>query len=322
MAVYFIGKKARLTHHQLLPIYLRVVINGKRFEIATHQHCDPSLWLPVAGKVKGNADSVSQTNMALDEIRRQVYDYKERIEKEGRMFSVQTLREKWFGQDRNLRTLLGAVRLNILDLEKQVIKGIYKKSTLTKYQTMEKHLANFLAWRNTGSDILLKDLKLPFAAHFVYYLQAENGMGVNSSAKMVKNLKKIVRDCVDKEWLDNDPFFRYKVKHIDPKVPHLTAQELQVLQSKEISIQRLAVVRDIFLFSCYTGFAYVDVVNLTSDDLHIDIDGKDWLIKNRQKTNISERVPMFPVVASILAKYKDFRDKSLNKKLLPVPHQC
>lgn len=136
---------------------------------------------------------------------------------------------------------------------------------------------------------------------------------------MIKNLKKIVRDCVDKDWLDSDPFYRYKVKHVDPKVPHLNTEELRLLGTKEITSPRLSTVRDIFLFSCYTGFAYIDVVNLTWNDLKTGIDGKQWLIKNRQKTDISERVPILPPAAAIIEKYKDYCDKSPDKWLLPVP---
>ena len=319
ISVRFIGKRSRLTSHQLLPIYLRVTIDGKRFEVATHEHTDPSDWSPSAGKVSSSSATALHTNMALDKIKRKVYDYKERIEKEQREFSVRTLREKWFGQDRNSRTLLEVVRLSILDFEKLVAKGVYKQSTLTKYRTTERHLIEFLKWRNTGVDILLVDLRHPFAGQFIYYLQSEKGMGINSSGKMIKNLKKIVRDCVDKDWLDADPFSSYKVKHIDPKVPHLTAEELHRLEVKEISIPRLATVRDIFVFCCYTGFAYVDVEHLTLKDLKIGIDGKQWLIKNRQKTGISERVPVLPPAAALIEKYKDYWNKSPDKLLFPVP---
>ena len=319
ISVRFIGKRSRLTSHQLLPIYLRVTIDGKRFEVATHEHTDPSDWSPSAGKVSSSSATALHTNMALDKIKRKVYDYKERIEKEQREFSVRTLREKWFGQDRNSRTLLEVVRLSILDFEKLVAKGVYKQSTLTKYRTTERHLIEFLKWRNTDVDILLVDLRHPFAGQFIYYLQSEKGMGINSSDKMIKNLKKIVRDCVDKDWLDADPFSSYKVKHIDPKVPHLTAEELHRLEVKEISIPRLATVRDIFVFCCYTGFAYVDVEHLTLKGLKIGIDGKQWLIKNRQKTGISERVPVLPPAAALIEKYKDYWNKSPDKLLFPVP---
>src|SRR5450759_3305340 len=203
ITILFIGKKSRTTRHQLLPIYLRVTIEGKRFEVASHQH------------VKGRSAMAVETNMQLDLIKKRVYDFKERIHIENREFSVNTLREKWFGEDRTKRTLLGVFRLSIMDLEKLVVKGLYQKSTLVKYKSTEKHLIEFLQWRNNGCDILLVDLRIEFAGHFVYYLQAEKGLSINSSGKMIKNLKKVIRDCVDKDWLDKVPFWRYKVKHLD-----------------------------------------------------------------------------------------------------------
>jgi len=319
MNMLFTGKKARMTKHQLLPIYLRVTIEGKRFEVSTHQHVKASEWSPSGGKVKGRSASATEINTELDLIKKQVYDYKAQILLENRRFTVDRLREKWFGQDRNERTLLGVFRLSILDLEKLVDKGLYRKSTLVKYQTTEKHLIDYLKWRAKGCDVLLQDLRIEFASNFVYYLQAEKGLSINSSGKMIKNLKKVIRDCVDKDWLDKDPFWRYKVKHVDPKIPHLSSDELKALEAKEITIKRLAVVRDMFVFSCYTGFAYVDVANLTTAHLKTGIDGRKWLIKPRQKTGISERVPLLPPAMHILQQYINHSKSKSNGSLLPIP---
>ncbi len=215
--------------------------------------------------------------------------------------------------------MLGVFNSRIMDFEKLVAKGVYRKSTLTKYKSTEKHLINYLKWQNTGLDALLVDLRLEFASNFEFYLQAVKSLSINSSGKMLKNLKKVVRDCVDKDWLDKDPFYRYKVKHTDPTIPHLSADELKALEEKEITIERLAAVRDIFLFSCYTGFAYVDVANLTTDHIKIGVDGKKWLIKSRQKTGISEIVPIFPPALRILKRYEGNFKLTNSKKLLPVP---
>lgn len=230
--------------------------------------------------------------MMLDLLKKRVYEYKERIDLENRNFTVNTLREKWFGEDRNKRTLLGVFRLSILGLEKLAAKGIYKKSTLVKYRSTERHLIEYIKWRNNGCDILLPDLRIEFVSNFEFYLQAIKGLSINSSGKMIKNLKKVVRNCVDKNWLDKDPFRNFRVMHIDPKIPHLSAEELKTIEEKEITIGRLDLVRDMFLFSCYTGFAYVDAANLTIHHLKTGVDGKKWLIKPRQKTGIPERVPL------------------------------
>jgi len=153
-----LGKKSRITRHDLLPIYLRVTINAKRFEVSTNRHVKPSEWSAAGGKVLGRSDSANDTNTGLDLIRSRIYEYKKCIIDEGREFNVTALHEKWYGQDRKKRTLMGVVRLSILDLQKLAEKGIYKKSTITKYLTTERHLLNCLIWSSKGSDILLFDL--------------------------------------------------------------------------------------------------------------------------------------------------------------------
>ena len=319
MNILFIGKKSRVTAQKLLPIYLRVTIEGKRFEVSTNRHVELSQWLPSEGKVKGRSELALKTNNDLGLIRKQVYDYQERISIENRYFSVDSLREKWFGEDRKTRTLLGVFSLSLTDLEKLVNKGQYCRATLVKYKTTEKHLIDYLQWRNNGKDILLMDLRLEFAKNFEFYLQTEKSLSINSSGKMIKNLKKVIGDCVDKDWLDKNPFLRFKVRHIDPKVPHLTSDEIKLIEEKEISIERLSIIRDIFLFSCYTGFAYIDVVNLTIDHIKIGPDGNKWLIKSRQKTGESERVPLLPIALHIIKKYENHPKLNHRNNLLPVP---
>ena len=175
-----------------------------------------------------------------------------------------------------------------------------------------------LPWKNDSQDILLKDLRIGFAANFQFYLETEKSMSINSSGKMIKNLKKVISDCVTREWLDYNPLLSYKVKHIDPKIPHLSAEELKLIEDKEILIERIDCTRDMFLFSCYTGFAYIDAANLTEANIKIGQDVKQWLIKPRQKTGIPERVPLLPPALRILKKYENHPKLKNTGKLLPL----
>jgi hypothetical protein len=319
MTILFIGKKSRTTRHDLYQFTcaLQSTLNASKYlQIVTSGHQSGRRREERSGD---DLTSANDINTGLDLIRSRIYEYKKSIIDEGREFNVTALHEKWYGQDRKKRTLIGVLRLSILDLQKLAEKGMYKRSTITKYLTTERHLLNYLIWSSKGSDILLFDLRIGFIENFQFFLKAEKGLSINSSGKHVKNLKKIVRDCVDKDWLDRDPFWGYKVKHTDPKVPHLSAEQLKLMEEKEISIRRLELVRDIFLFSCYTGFAYVDVANLTSDHVKIGVDGNKWLVKPRQKTGICEVVPIFHPAMRILSKYKDHLESKRKKMLLPVP---
>lgn len=154
----------------------------------------------------------------MDSIKRQVYRYEEKIIAEHRDVTVTNLREKWLGEDNSKRTLPNVFTNAIIEIGQLVAKGLYKQSTLTKYKTTEKHLKTFLKWKNDSQDILLKDLRIGFAANFQFYLETEKNMSINSSGKMIKNLKKVISDCVTREWLDYNPLLSYKVKHIDPKI--------------------------------------------------------------------------------------------------------
>jgi len=151
-------------------------------------------------------------------------------------------------------------------------------------------------------DILLNELTIEFMKNFEFYLQGVKRLSINSRGKMLMNVKKVVGECADNGWLVRDPFVRFHAKHVDADVPHLSADELQRIEEKNFSSARLTVVKDIFLFSCYTGFAYIDVASLTPKHFKTGSDGKPRLVKDRQKTNIPERVPLLPPAVKILEK--------------------
>jgi len=122
----------------------------------------------------------------------------------------------------------------------------------------------------------------------------------------------------DKRLAGQRPFLGYKVKHKEVEIPHLSAYELKLLEKKVLTIDRLSIVKDLFIFSCYTGLAYIDSSMLTPDNIEIGIDGRKWLFKNRQKTDIASRIPLLPAALAIIEKYKDHPKVCLSGKLLPM----
>jgi len=119
----------------------------------------------------------------------------------------------------------------------------------------------------------------------------------------IKKLKKIVRLCVANDWLEKDPFRSYKITTKETHRNFLLKEELETVLNKPLSVQRLDQVRDIFLFSCYTGLSYTDVMELTRNDISIGIDGEEWIFTKRTKTNTASRIPLLPIPKSILEKY-------------------
>ncbi len=146
----------------------------------------------------------------------------------------------------------------------------------------------------------LKEINHQFIKDYEYYLKAVQRVQHNSAMGNIKKLKKIVRHCVANEWIKNDPFRSYRITTQETFRNFLLMGELENLISKEISISRLDQVRDIFVFSCYTGLCYSDVIALKASDICIGIDGERWIFTKRKKTNTPSRIPLLPVANGLL----------------------
>src|SRR5688572_25241680 len=134
----------------------------------------------------------------------------------------------------------------------------------------------------------------------------------------LKKVKKIMNQCIAKRWVERSPFIGFKMSMNETHKTFLNEQELLLISEKKIAIKRLEQVRDIFLFSCYTGLAYCDVTKLTKANVVIGVDGDKWIFTKRAKTDTPSRIPLLPISNSIVNKYADHPVTSRSGKLLPV----
>jgi site-specific recombinase XerD len=162
-----------------------------------------------------------------------------------------------------------------------------------------------------------KEIKKPKMLLEVFYLKSEV-CAHNTAMKYLGNFKKIVLNCVRRNWLPRDPFLGYKLPKREVERDFLMEDELQAIAEKQFNTDRLAQVRDIFIFSCYTGLAYADVKKLKRSEIKTGVDGKKWLFVTRQKTSTPSPVPLLPLALFILDKYKDHARCIASDKALPV----
>ena len=134
----------------------------------------------------------------------------------------------------------------------------------------------------------------------------------------INNFKKIIRIALANQWMDVDPFYNYKVKFEAVEREFLTTEEIETLYTKELHFDRLKVVRDMFVFSCYTGLTYSDVEKLLKSDITIGIDGKQWINIKRTKTNTRSSIPLLPISKAILDRYADNSKALQSERLIPV----
>jgi integrase len=299
------------------PIYIRVTIDGERFEIHSTRECDPENWSSVKGRMVGNKEEVKQLNNYLDLLQTKIYESQRELLSAGYEVTAQAIKNKLIGKEERQKTILEVYKYHNQQFEELVGKE-YAEGTLKKFKTCLSSLEEFIKWKHNLSDFPIKDLSHQFVTDYEFYLKSVHSLQHNTTMGYIKKLKKIVRLCVANDWLAKDPFMNYKIKIRDTHRTYLLEEELGILSEKNITIERLRVVRDIFLFSCYTGLSYSDVEKLTSSDISTGIDGKKWIFTTRTKTDTLTRIPLLPPALAILERYSKSLVALNSAKLLPI----
>jgi site-specific recombinase XerD len=308
-------KKTKGLEKEIVRLYLRITIDGKRSETATALEIDPDKWK--AGKMTGTKEEVKSFNAYIDTIRIKLYECHKNLLQDGVDITAESLRNAYTGKGERPHYLIEIFRAHNSNIEK-LIGMDYAKPTLTKYNTTVNHLESFLKWKYKVSDISLSQLKYEFLSGFEFYLKTEKSIDHNTAAKYIKNTKKVINDCVAKGWLKANPFTNFKITTKLVDRTFLSEEELEILANKELRVDRVALVRDIFVFSCYTGLSFIDVANLTPNHIATGMDREKWIFTSRQKTNTASHIPILPPAMEIINKYKDHPAAVSKGRLLPM----
>ena len=185
-------------------------------------------------------------------------------------------------------------------------------------------MVKFIQKQFKSSDLYLHELNFKFIQDFETYLpnhkpkDHQKPLNNNGVMKHFIRLKKMIHLAIRLEWISKDPFVNYKIKILKVNREHLSERELSTMENKEFTLQRIDMVRDLFIFCCYTGLAYVDVINLKPDNIVEAADGEIWVRTCRQKTDIPVNTPLLPKAVEILRKYKGNFMVSTSNTIFPV----
>lgn len=310
MNILFFVLKTKLLKNGEAPILMRITINGQYEETRIQRSIPLKQWNAAKGFSKGKDRASNELNNYIGELNvRTLEKYKE-LMLEQALITPSLLLKRVFGKDTEMRTLLGVMRKEIEDMEK-VMNIDYAPVTINRYKNVLKKLESAIPAFYDKEDITFYELTPEFIKAFDLHLKTEAGLCRNTIVRYMKCFKKITRMALAKEWMRKDPFFDYKMKQDETDPVFLTYDELQTVMNKKFTIPRLALVRDIFIFACYTGLAFVDVSTLKKENLMQDNNGDWWIRKNRVKlercgkvSSISN-VPLLPVPLAILKKYEN-----------------
>lgn len=317
ITILFYTRINRKNRKNEVPIYLRITINGKRIEQTVKRSVDRSKWSPAAGKMKGMHAEAKAINGLLDTLKHKAYRIERGMIENGIEITHESFSAKWFGIKPVIPTEIEVFKQH--NAEVALLEGKdYAPLTVKRYETSLRHTQNFIGWKFNLPDIQIDKLNYDFISSYSFYLKSVRNCNHNSTMKYLKNFKKIVLICVKNGWLNKDPFIGFKLNTNELERPFLSQPELDDIAGKQFTAKRLNYVKDIFLFSCYTGLAYVDVQKLKRSEIQIGIDGQKWIFTKRQKTDAPSRIPVLPFAQEIMDKYNDHEQCKILDRVLPV----
>lgn len=302
-SVLFYPKRRDIDKQGKIPLYVRITVSGKRSESYIQRRIEPANWNSDAGKAFGATTNMRELNRYMDGIRSSIYKIHSRFIEKDIFFTAKDIRDVYTGRDEKLKMVVEIFQEHNDDLSRLVGKE-YSAGTLQRYKTCKAHIENYLKKEYKKSDIPLQDIDHKFITGFEYYLKSQKKCVHNTAIKYIINFKKIIRIAFANDWISKDPFAHWKASWKRIEREFLTQRELNTLEKKTFTIQRLEQVKDIFLFCCYTGLAYADVEKLKADDILLGMDGRRWIKTKRKKTNTRSSIPLLPAAESILEKYE------------------
>ncbi len=317
-SMLFYVKKQKNYTSGLAPIYLRITVDGKRSEITTNRECNPEKWNSKSGRLIGTKEDIKSFNAFLDNLQSKVYEAHRYLSENERPITAETLKNQFLGKIEKARMLIEIFKDHNLKVA-NLIGNEFAPATLKRYETSLRHTQAFLKYQYGVSDINIRKIDNAFVSDYDFYLRSIRKCANNSTLKYIRNFGKIIRICLSNGWIVANPFTNYKgkIKIIDRV--YLSAEELQMMADKQFDIERLGQVRDVFLFCCFTGLAYVDIKKLKTSQIKKGLDGEQWIFINRQKTDSRSAIPLLPTAVKLIEKYSKHPLCVNRDTPLPVP---
>lgn len=296
-----------------VPIEVTITLNGERASFSTGKKIQVEDWDSNKQKIKGSNEQAKLLNNQILQIKNTIYKKEIELLDRGYIITAELLKDAFFNKIEAIqtKTLFQIWNEFLSSLQKMVGNGT-SKATYYVYEHTERLLVEYIQEKYKRNDLHLLELNYSFMSDFDVFLRTVHKQRINTTTKHLKALKRVVNIALANKFIPIDPFMNYKVERENVDKVFLTEEEMRKIINKDFPILRLERVRDIFIFSCFTGLSYSDVKTLDESHFVYDDEGRVWIKKHRVKTGVLSRIPLLPIPKLILEKYKG------GEKLLPV----
>ena len=313
-ATTFCVSPSRVRKNGLSPINLTISYNGSRCSVATGRLVKYEDWDNRRQRVKGNSNEARAINEHLQLMKTRLLEKEDELLERGYMVNADTLRDALLEKIDTLqtKTLLQLFREYLLDREADMQCGKIAKDTYFNINRAYELVREYIEYRYKRKDISLVELNHSFIVAFHTFLLNNCKHKQNTAVKSLRILKQVINVALADRHLPSDPFSKFRIKREVVERDFLTNEELERVINHNFKTPRLERARDVFIFACYTGLSYSDLITLKLEHIVHDDNGRVWIKKHRVKTGVLFRVPLLPIPKLILEKYRD------DEQLLPV----
>lgn len=289
--ILFYVKKDKKRSDGTYPIMCRITIDGEPSRFNTKANVNPDIWDAKAGIAIGKSNEAVEVNALLNTIKTSIHNVYHELQTKENNVNAERVKNIFLGTEVKHQTVLELFQRHNDDVKKLV--GISKsKETFQKYEVARKRMADFIKEYYNVSDISLKEVNHMFLHNFEIYLMTSCNCKQNTTAKFLQRFRTIIIMAKNNGWIHIDPFANFKIRFKKTNRGYLTQQEIDIIMRKEFATERLERVRDIFIFSCFTGLAYIDVKNLRQSNIRTSFDDGLWIMGKREKTGVNYNVPL------------------------------
>lgn len=297
------------------PIMVRITIDSEQVQFNSQLMVDKKMWKD--GGVVGRSATAVYLRTQIEKIKTDITRIYEKEIENNRYPSPLKLKNIYLGIETKANTLLTVFKKMNEEKRKEVgtslSQNTYKKYDLT-YRRMEEYI-QFRFRKEKYKDIPLTEINEEFINGFRNFLRVDKKVGHNATSKMMQLFKKAVTRARNAGLIQFNPFTQ-PITFVQVDKGFLTMDELQSIMDKEIEVERLQRVRDVFVFSCCTGLSYVDVKRLYPSHIGTTLDGRRYIRINRKKTDVESFIPLHPIAEQILTLYNT-TDES--RPIFPLP---
>lgn len=316
--ISFYVRRTRPNKHGEVPVCVRITVNGQRADTTIRKSILPDQWDAIRGQASPRTTLGKAINLYIDTVRARIIRIHRDLEMDEQPFTAQQVLDLYLGRKTsNRRTLLKLFREHN-EKCRQLVGIDMAEATAGRYDTCLKHTLAFIRHTYRRDDIELERVDRRFIEDFGFFLKTSCGCSHNTTMKYLGNFKKIIRLALSRKWMEEDPFagMRFKMQPVRREMPEKA--EIDRILHKEITIPRLALTRDIFIFCCFTGLAFSDIKQLAPEHIVTDMQGHRWIRKPRRKTGNMCNIPLLKIPERILQRYRTDPECRRHNVLLPV----